>query len=308
MGDISARARKSGKVEGLPEGARLLERVARPLTGLEVREALGRHLLALSSEMKEVKGETREFFAVEVEKALARPSELGKMNLVYPGVGWRAIVVLEALEDEREWLRAEVQLDLAPGRRLELLVGLEGRGIERARLEEEQLQSKAPDLLRAQRGLPVELEYVVPSTGARGRVPARSVEVGGGATRAPKIVRDVDGLSKPEDERQARLNQESIAALERELAEREGGKKGDEKASPVPKIEPNIDGPSSVGAQLYDKPVSQPVELPAEDLLGDPPKQAGGGRVVPKVSIIPKVGGKKMAYVTKKAKEEEGKK
>lgn len=196
MGEITSRNRNENRLEGLPEGARVLERTARPLTGLEVKEALRRHLLELGQGLAQPLGPEADplmhRFENEVLRKLDAQAELCKLNLVYPGVGWRVEVVLEELETPEEglqrWLQALVELDLEPGKRKELQVGLAGRGLEVSKVEDEQLQSRVPDKVREQRGLPVEVDWVKgPERGKAELKPARSVEIGGGAPDSPKL-------------------------------------------------------------------------------------------------------------------------
>jgi len=200
MGELSVRSRQSG-VKGLPEGARLLERVARPLIGLEVKEALTRHILALAGEF-DSESKTWERFEREIGNTLDRISELNKMNLVYPGVGWNVKVTLEQSELGLENLWALVQLDLEPGKRKNIAIGGSKGWKVFLEREEEQLQTRVPDTVRERHQLPIEVDYITPS-GQRGKV-ARSVEIGGAAQGVPKIERDVEGLTSPEHQAEAR--------------------------------------------------------------------------------------------------------
>jgi hypothetical protein len=244
MGEITARNRGNSPIEGLPEGARLLERVARPLNGMEIKEALRRHLTELGNELTEI-ASTRIRFGEEIDKSLNQHNELNKLNIVYPGVGWFVTVILEELpqgEIVHQYLQAHVQLDLQHDKRKEIQVGLEGRGIEVERREDEQLQSKVPDKIRQERGLDVVADYTVPATGARGQVKmARSVEVGQAAQRPQVII-------------------------------------------PEP--------PKEIGQPSPPREISTltVTELPVEDLIGAPTKEAGGGKRLQIRGSLTKIG------------------
>ena len=190
----------------LPEGAKLLERQARPLNGVEVGKALTHVLESLAFRLEGLLDGTREAFTADISHAFARITEFQRLHLVYPGVGWLCTLVLERIEgaglrgqEFGEWLQASVVLDLGRDVRREIQVGVPGRGLEVTREVSEQLSTRIPDKVRQSVDLPVEAEWIKPSTGEVGRVriPARSVEIGSGAT--PKFLSEAPKLpSAPE--------------------------------------------------------------------------------------------------------------
>lgn len=264
MGEITApRSRTNQRpLEGLPEGARLLERVARPLTGLEVKEALRRHLVDIGDRML-VDGKIHHLFEQAVIDRLGKDSRLSKMNLVYPGVGWKVTVVREMEGDGgRENLWAEIELDLEPGKRNNWIVGESGLGEELERIEEEQLQSRVPDAIREKRGLPVEGDWVKPSTGERGKVQfARRAEVGQAALEPIVVKRDEEGLSSPEKEKETTLKLSELPVVRTEVIK------------PKRALENGV------------LDIVHPPEMPVEDLVGELPKDTGA-KVPRKVSVL----------------------
>ena len=187
-------------------------------------------------------GKTWERFEREIGNTLDRISELNKMNLVYPGVGWNVKVTLEQSELGLENLWALVQLDLEPGKRKNIAIG-GSRGwkvfLER---EEEQLQTKVPDVVRERHQLPIEVDYITPS-GQRGRV-ARSVEIGGAAKAVPRIERDEEGLTSPEHQRSVveevkadlSVAVEAISPVDMNVEDLVGQAPGIEPVKPKPKV------------------------------------------------------------------------
>jgi hypothetical protein len=292
VGEITARNKTaSGVIEGLPEGARLLERVARPLTGIEVREALKRHLLELARRLPTEEKVQQEFEQATIRR-LGSDSRLGKMNLVYPGVGWKISVVKEIKGDgELENLWAQIELDLEVGKRNNWLIGDVGLGEEVERLEEEQIQTKIPDQTREMRGLPVEVDWVKPGTGERGKARfARQVEVGRGALEPVVVDRDEVGLTTAEAQREATLEQvqqETFATGDKvKLIGKEGEEAGilEAKAIKPEDMVPEMPVPKEALEQMVFQ--VNPVERPLEDLIGDLPKEAG--KVERKVTVLPK--------------------
>jgi len=220
MGQITTPKRIYSQLEGLPEGARILDRIARPLTGREVGEALKRHILELSSKLP-CDHRVKEDFEEQLIQQLVRQSELQKINLVYPGVGWRVTIVKEMAGDgglENLW--ASVELDLQQGTRKNLLIGENGRGEELERIEEEQIQTKAPDRMRERHSLPVEVDWVKPGTSERGKAQfARKVEVGRGALSPITVERSEVGLTTAEAQKEARQQDLLQKVVERPVEE-----------------------------------------------------------------------------------------
>lgn len=183
----------------------LKARTARPLNGLEVKEAVETHLLALtdrllgnigllSDQVIKLSEELREF----VRGGFARQIRLSKVHLTYPGVGWNIKTRVEQLEDHSYVVNAEVELDLARNERINLQFGESGRGIVIASLEEEKIPNDVPDFDRELFGMPIEANYTRPD-GTVGKVDirelrdtkraAKTIDVGSAAeNREPRLV------------------------------------------------------------------------------------------------------------------------
>lgn len=175
-------------------GSSLANRQARPLNGIEVKEAVETHVLALadkllsnagfkSDALMELVDVTRESVSLE----LSRQSRLQKLNITYPKVGWSIKVRLEETEHMR-WITGEIELDLERNVRLNIRFGPQSSGaIVIGSLEEEKIPTGVPDRDRQQFGLPVEVEYLHPDGSTRKldirelqgeRRAARTVDVG----------------------------------------------------------------------------------------------------------------------------------
>lgn len=177
-------------------GGSLKSRQARPLNGLEVREAVETHLLTLTDRLlgnigllSDQVANLAEELRTYVRTGFSRQSRLGKAHIVYPKVGWNIKTRVEQLEDHSYCVNAEVELDLERNIRLNLQFGESGRGIVIASLEEEKIPTDTPDTDRRLFGMPIEQEYVRPD-GTIGKVDirelrgekrvARTIDVGSG--------------------------------------------------------------------------------------------------------------------------------
>lgn len=187
----------------------LKPRRARPLNGLEVREAVETHLLTLTDRLLGNIGllsdqiiTLAEQLRGSVREVLSRQTRLSKVHLTYPKVGWNIKTRVEQLEDHSYTVNAEVELDLERNIRLNLQFGESGLGIVIASLEEEKIPTDTPDTDREAFNMPVEAE-MIRKDGTTTKVDvrelrraARSVDVGSGAeARQPRAVpSDEDGV------------------------------------------------------------------------------------------------------------------
>jgi hypothetical protein len=191
----------------------LKARQARPLNGLEVKEAVETHLLTLTDRLLGNVGllsdqiiNLSEELKSSVRRVLTAQSRLSRVHVTYPRVGWNIKTRVEQLEDHSYVVNAEVELDLERNVRINLQFGESGRGIVIASLEEEKIPTNAPDLDRNSFGMPIEAEYVRPD-GTTGKVDirelrgdkrvAKTIDVGQGADgRVPRDIPaeiEVDG-------------------------------------------------------------------------------------------------------------------
>jgi len=172
----------------------LQNRQARPLNGIEVREAVKKHVLAVGTRLlndQDLKSdhiiELIDKVSEEVDQALSRETRLQKVNITYPKVGWSIKIRLEETESMR-WLSGEIELDLQQNVRIPIRFGPSGGGIVICSLEEEKISTPIPDKIRQDFGLPVQAEYLKPD-GTVGKVDiselrpterrsARTVDVG----------------------------------------------------------------------------------------------------------------------------------
>jgi hypothetical protein len=186
-------------------GGSLKARQARPLNGLEVREAVETHLLTLTDRLlgnigllSDQVADLAEELRKNVRTVFSRQTRLGKVHITYPKVGWNIKTRVEQLEDHSYVVNAEVELDLERNIRINLQFGESGRGIVIASLEEEKIPTDTPDTDRRLFGMPVEAEYVRPD-GTIGKVDirelrgekkiARTIDVGSGKdNREPREV------------------------------------------------------------------------------------------------------------------------
>lgn len=175
----------------------LKSRNARPLNGLEIREAVELHLLTLTDRLLGNVGllsdqviQLSESLRNTIQDVLSRQTRLQKVHITYPKVGWNIKTRVEQLEDHSYAVNAEVELDLERNVRLNLHFGESGRGIVIASLEEEKIPTNAPDIDRDTFGIPIEADYTR-HDGTVGKVDirelrdkkraARSIDVGSGA-------------------------------------------------------------------------------------------------------------------------------
>ena len=165
-------------------GGSLKSRQARPLNGLEVKEAVETHLLTLTDRLlgnigllSDQVANLAEELKTQVRTVFARQTRLGKVHITYPKVGWNVKTRVEQLEDHSYIVNAEVELDLERNIRLNLQFGESGRGIVIASLEEEKIPTDTPDTDRRLFGMPVEAEYVRPD-GTIGKVDIRELRDG----------------------------------------------------------------------------------------------------------------------------------
>lgn len=175
----------------------LKSRNARPLNGLEVREAVETHLLTLTDRLLGNIGllsdevvSLSESLKEVVREVFSRQTRLQKVHITYPKVGWNIKTRVEQLEDHSYVVNAEVELDLERNVRLNLQFGESGRGIVMASLEEEKIPTNVPDHDRDLFGMPIQADYTR-TDGTVGKVDirelrgekrsARTIDVGSGA-------------------------------------------------------------------------------------------------------------------------------
>lgn len=178
----------------------LASRQARPLTGIEVRDAVEKHTLTLIDKLLSNAGLLSDQIISMVEKTrpiiseeLLRHSRLQRINITYPKVGWSIKVRLEELEIDPNWkfITGEIELDLERSLRLNIRFGggdVPSKVI--SSLEEEKIPSGIPDKTRQEFGLPVTTEVLKPDGSTEKvsleelkgeRRAARTVDVGSGA-------------------------------------------------------------------------------------------------------------------------------
>jgi hypothetical protein len=185
----------------------LQNRQARPLNGIEVRDSVKKHVLAVGTRLLNDQGlksdhviELVDKVSEEIDQALSRETRLQKMNVTYPKVGWSIKIRLEETESMR-WLSGEVELDLERNVRIPIRFGPSGGGIVVGSLEEEKLSTPVPDKTRQEFGLPVEAEYIKPD-GTTGKVDindlkpterraARTVDVGSARVQGEEVSQGV---------------------------------------------------------------------------------------------------------------------
>lgn len=185
-----------------PRGA-LANRQARPLNGLEVRQAIENHLMAFASKKLDEVGllsdqiiKLLDDLKKDADAEFLKRTSLQKVNITYPRVGWNLKIRLEEYESnppmeiENLFLSAEVELDLQQNVRLHIPIGQSGIGKVIKSWEEEKLNNPVPDRDRQAFGLRVEAKFLKPdgTSGTvditelrRERRAARSVDVGSGA-------------------------------------------------------------------------------------------------------------------------------
>lgn len=186
-------------------------RQAKPLTGIEIAEALKTHLLTLSEKMLTDKVNFRSDRIISLTTELegkileefAKRNFLGKMNITYPRVGWSVRTRLHRKDsDESHFLTAEVELDLQYNMRILIQVGDSTDSIVVCDMEDEKISTSVPDRDRQKFGMPVFVDVNKPdgtvakvnlaevqSTPKRA---ARSVDVGRAATNQIEIILPTD--------------------------------------------------------------------------------------------------------------------
>lgn len=169
----------------------LKARQARPLNGLEIKEAVETHLLTLTDRLLGNVGllsdqiiNLSEELKSTIKRVFSAQSRLSRVHVTYPRVGWNIKTRVEQLEDHSYIVNAEVELDLERNVRINLQFGESGRGIVIASMEEEKIPTNAPDLDRNTFGMPIEAEYVRPD-GTTGKVDIRELR---GEKRVAKTI------------------------------------------------------------------------------------------------------------------------
>lgn len=253
----------------------LSTRQAKPLNGLEVKEAIKNHLLTLTSKLLDESGLLSDAILslttqldTAIESEFTKYTILQKVNVTYPKVGWNIKTRLEISESEIYSVNAEVELDLERNLRLNIQFGESGLGRVVKSLEDEKISNAVPDRDRERFGMKVEAEFLRPdgTTGKidvtqlrRERRAARTVDVGSGAqSRLP--------IHVPTDENGIIETREILAT---------GGEQGNE-----------IILPSELPEISLDDIVATPPEIPREPPATILPPPGGMNRVArPKVTL-----------------------
>lgn len=190
----------------------ITNRQAKPLTGLEIAEALKNHLLTLSEKMLTDKVNFRSDKILsltselegKIEEEFAKRTFLGKVNITYPRVGWSVRTRLHRKdEDESHFLTAEIELDLQYNMRILIQMGSSTDSIVVCDMEDEKISTSVPDRDRQKFGMPVYVDVNKPD-GTVAKVnlaevqptpkkAARSVDVGRAALNQIEIVLPSDG-------------------------------------------------------------------------------------------------------------------
>lgn len=253
----------------------LRSRQAKPLTGVEVKDAVKNHLLTLTGKLLDEVGLLSDAIvslsdqlsdAMDIEFRKYTP--LQKINITYPKVGWNVKTRLEISEREVYSVNAEVELDLAMNYRLNIQFGESGLGRVVKSMEEEKISNAVPDRDRESFGLKVQTEFLRPdgTTGKidvtelrRERRAARTIDVGSGAdNRMP--------IHVPTDENGIIETREILAG---------GGEQGNE-----------IILPSELPEISLDDIIATPPEIPKEPPPTPLPPPGGMHRVArPKVTV-----------------------
>lgn len=188
-----------------PRGAAALlaNRQANPLTGLEIKEAVGKHIFSLVYKLLNNADllsdriiELTESTSINVQQELSKHNLLQKINLTYPKVGWSIKVRLEEVDDGSHFISGEIELDLQRNERLNIRFGESGHGRVIGSLEEEKIPTSIPDKDRKSFDLPIQVDHIKPD-GTVGKIDirdlkgekraARTVDVGSGATERQVI-------------------------------------------------------------------------------------------------------------------------
>lgn len=267
--------REVGTISGGGLISPLKTRQAKPLNGIEVREAVKNHLLTLTGKLLDESGllsdaiiSLNDQLSLAVDTEFLKYTPLQKINICYPKVGWNVRTRLEISENEIYSVNAEVELDLAMNYRLNIRFGESGLGRVVKSLEEEKITNAVPDRDRESFGLKVEAEFLRPdgTTGKidvtelrRERRAAKTIDVGSGAeNRLP--------IHVPTDENGIIGTREILAG---------GGEIGNE-----------IILPSELPEITLDDLIATPPEIPREPPPTPLPPPGGMNRVArPKVTL-----------------------
>lgn len=182
-------------------------RQASPLTGIEVRDAIQHHILAVAQKMlvdrTEFKSDkiielTESFEQICVEE-LSKRTPLQKINVTYPRVGWSIRTRLHRKDsDESHFITAEVELDLQYNVRILIQLGNSSESTVICDMEEEKIADGTPDRDRQKFGIPVYVDVNKPDgtiakvnlaeVQSAPRKAARSVDVGRAALNQIEIL------------------------------------------------------------------------------------------------------------------------
>jgi len=152
---------------GLMGGGRLIDRAARPLNGQEVARAIESHVLSLANKILNDAGvysdrsmELIETMTNDLHESFLKHTQLTKINIRYPKIGWEVKVRLEENELNQYHMSAEVDLDLERNLRIPIRVGQSGFGRVISSREEERIPTDIPDKTRKEFDLPIKAEIV----------------------------------------------------------------------------------------------------------------------------------------------------
>ena len=180
----------------VPSRNALASRQARPLTGKEVADAIENHLLTLSTRLMDGRDilsdqilSLQDQLKKDFRSSIHYKSQLHKVHLTYPKVGWSVRIRLEE-GDFGYSISADIELDLERNLRLNLRVGESGFVV-LSSIEDEKIPQNTPDKDRQKFSLPVTADFLKPD-GTVGKVDieelrpsekraARTVDVGRGA-------------------------------------------------------------------------------------------------------------------------------
>jgi hypothetical protein len=179
----------------------IANRQARPLNGVEVREALEKHVFSLTDQIMTKNDSKSDAMLHQIEQVssslraeLAKHSQLSRVNLSYPKVGWSIKIRLEELEDLSRIINGEIELDLQRNLRLNIRFGLSGVGNVISTIEDERIPTDTPDLLRKDFKLPITTDVIGPDGLVKKvdlsnieRRAARTADVGSGAVDRKSI-------------------------------------------------------------------------------------------------------------------------
>lgn len=258
----------------------LKTRQARPLNGLEVREAVETHLLALTDRLLSNIGllsdqviKLSEELRNCIQDVFSRNFRLSKIHMVYPGVGWNIKTRVEQMEDHSYSVNAEVELDLDRLVRINLQFGESGRGIVMASLEEEKIPTNAPDRDRDLFGMPIEADYTRPD-GTIGKVDIRELRDSKRAAKTIDVGSAAENRVAKEVPAEIEIDGERVIGTKEILMT--GGEAGQKVVLPteLPEItlDPLTDGYMYNGEEVVATPPEVKKEPPAGPL---PPKGVG---------------------------------